>query len=107
MADIEGEGRLVAMEPGTRLSFRTWPNATMIRLLGQVGREGGVVAYGMEPEPANVRTVKWDLLRTHDYFMDVGYHLLDPRQRFTFKVWNDHPRSRIYFRGVSFLVGVK
>lgn len=95
------------MEPGARLSFRTWPNATMIRLLGQVGREGGVVAYGMEPEPANVRTVKWDLLRTHDYFMDVGYHLLDPRQRFTFKVWNDHPRSRIYFRGVSFLVGVK
>lgn len=67
----------------------------MVRLLGQVGREGGVIAYELVPEPAEVRIVTGDLLRTHDYFMDVGYHLIDPKQRFTFKVSNEHPRSRI------------
>lgn len=103
-ADIVGEGPVVAMSPEARISFRTWPNATMVRLLGQVGRQGGIVAFGLVPEPVGASIVTADVLRSHDYYMDVGYFLIDPKARFTVNVKNYHASSKIYFRGVNFLL---
>lgn len=92
------------MAPGSVVSFRTWPNATVVTLTGQVSVYGGVIAYDLVPEPAEVNTVKWDLLRPHNYYTDVGYHLIDPKQRFTMRVKNDHPSEDIFFYGTSFLL---
>lgn len=92
-------------KPGASLTFKTWPNASYVRISARVGYKGGKITRVIDPVPFGMTpALEYNLSRPIEGIVPICNQHLKPTERYTITITNSDPEKELSFSGASYIL---